>query len=246
MSKQDGTDLAVSDDGLEISFYDRFRPVNVSDTALVITNTQANQIAGFLITGDFSGTPKQSPDKSKIAIEWHDIDQGDVGGVSVVTVFSRMGTILQRFVDYNSWAWLPDGRLLLASYDEIRVTTAAGAESTNLIKTLPDYVTALVVSRDGTKLAFSMNQNTWLMNIDGTGLKKMNSTDRDFYPSDFSPDGKFLMVQANESSYEAWAIPVDGERVPVVFGGVVPTSAYRLLQSDGLVVYPSGRVSWRN
>jgi hypothetical protein len=246
LPKQDGADIAVSNDGLEISFYDRFRPVNVSDTALVITNTQANQIGGFLITGDFSGTPKQSPDKTKIAIEWHDIDRGDAGGVSVVTVFSRTGTILQRFVDYNSWAWLPDGRLLLASYDEISVTTAAGATTTSPIKTLPDYVTALVVSRDGSKVAFSMNQNTWMMNIDGTGLKKMNSSDRDFYPSDFSPDGKFLLVQANDSSYEAWAIPVDGERVPVGYGGVVPTGAYRLLQSDGTVVYPSGRVSWRN
>jgi hypothetical protein len=246
LPKNQGADLAVSLDGQEISFYDRFRPTNPSNEAIVITNTQGNQLAGFELISSFSGTPKLSPDKSKIAIEWHSIDRGDAGGTDVVTIFSRTGTILQRFKDFNSWAWLPDGRLILASYDEIYVTSAAGSASTTLIKTLPDYVSGLVVSPDGKRVAFSMHQNTWLMNIDGTGLKKMNASERPYYAGDFSPDGKFLLLQPNESSYDAWAVPVDGERVPVGYGSDVATSAYRLLDDAGKNVYPSGRVSWRN
>jgi hypothetical protein len=103
-----------------------------------------------------------------------------------------------------------------------------------------------VVSPDGGKIAFSLNENTWLMNVDGTGLKQMNLSDRDYYPGDFSPDGKFLLLQSGDSAYETWVVPLDGEKVPVGYGGIVPTSAYRLLQSDGKPVYPSGRVSWRN
>jgi Tol biopolymer transport system component len=245
LPKNNGADISVSADGQEIAFYDRFRPVDPSDEALVITNTQGTQIAGFEKLSSFSGQAKLSPDKTKIAIEWHSIDLGDAGGTPVVTVFSRTGTILQRFVDANSWAWLPDGRLVLVSFDKVYVTTAPGARTTTLVKTLTDYVSGIVVSPDGGKIAFSMNENTWLMNVDGTGLKKMNLSDRDFYPGDFSPDGKFLLLQSGDSAYETWVVPLDGEKVPVGYGGIVPTSAYRLLQSDGKPVYPSGRVSWR-
>jgi WD40 repeat protein len=246
LPKNQGADLAVSTDGQELSFYDRFRPSNPSNEAIVITNTQGNQLAGFELINSFSGTPKLSPDKTKIAIEWHSIDRGDAGGVDVVTIFSRTGSILQRFKDFNSWAWMPDGRLLLASYDEVYVTTAAGASTTTLIKTLPDYVSGLVVSPDGKKVAFAMNGNAWLMNIDGTNLKKMNASERSYYAGDFSPDGKFLLLQSNDSGYDAWAVPVDGERVPVGYDATVATSAYKMLVSTGNKVSPSGRVSWRN
>jgi WD40 repeat protein len=251
LPKNEGADLAVSLDGQELSFYDRFRPVSPSNEAIVVTNTQGNQVAGFEKLDSFSGQAKLSPDKTKIAIEWHSIDFGDAGGIPVVTVFSRAGAILQRFKGFNSWAWLPDGRLLLVSYDKLYattapVTTAPGALTTTLIKTLPDFAGSLTASPDGKKLAFSMTGNSWTMNVDGTGLKQMNLSDRDFYPGDFSPDGKFILLQSSDSSYEAWAVPMDGEKVPVGYGGVVPTSAYRLLQSDSTPVYPSGRVSWRN
>jgi WD40 repeat protein len=249
--KNQGANIHASLDGTEITFYDRFAPADPSDYEIAYLNTSGAKIGGFTYLGDFSGQVKQSPDKTKFAVEWHSIDLGDDGGVNVVTVFSRQGQILARFFDVNSWEWLPDGRLAMISYDELIITNvsipfAPATIPTTVLKILPDYASRLVASRDGRKLAFAMQGSIYTMNIDGTAMKKLTSADRSVTLGDFSPDGSHVLVESSDSPYTAWAVPVDAERV--FLGHGMPNSVTRIRSvENGNVrfLYPSGSVTWR-
>jgi Tol biopolymer transport system component len=251
LPKTQGANIHVSLDGTEITFYDRFGPADPSDNDIVYLNTSGAKIGGFTYPEDFSGQVKQSPDKTKFAVEWHSIDLGDEGGVSVVTVFTRQGQILARFFDVNSWEWLPDGRLAMISYDELIITNVAipnvrSTVPTTVLKILPDYGSRLVSSRDGRKLAFVMQGSVFTMNIDGSGMKKLTSADRPVTLGDFSPDGRFLLVESADTPYAAWVVSVDAERV--FLGPGSPSSVTRIRSvENGSVrnLYPSGSVSWR-
>lgn len=251
LPKTQGANIHVSLDGTEITFYDRFAPADPSDTDIIFLNTLGTKIGGFTFPEDFSGQVKQSPDKTKFAVEWHSIDLGDEGGISVVTVFTRQGQILARFFDVNSWEWLPDGRLAMISYDELITTNipipnVRTTVPTTVLKILPDYGSRLVFSRDGRKLAFAMQGSVFTMNIDGTGMKKLTSADRPVTLGDFSPDGRYLLVESADTPYAAWVVPVDAERV--FLGPGSPNSVTRIRSvENGSVrnLYPSGSVSWR-
>jgi WD40 repeat protein len=251
LPKTQGADVHVSLDGTEITFYDRFAPSNPSNEEIIFLNTSGARIGGFTYRESFSGRVKQSPDKTKFAVEWHSIDLGDAGGVNVVTVFTRDGTILSRFFDVNSWEWLPDGRLAMISYDELIVTNTAIPNTstvvpTTVIKVLPDYAGGLTVSRDGRKFAVNMNGSIWMMNVDGTQMKKLTSSDRPVTTGGFSPDGKHFLVESSDTPYAAWAVPVDAERVFVGAGS--PSSVIRIRSVENgseRNIYPSGSVSWR-
>ncbi len=249
--KNQGGNIHVSLDGTEITFADRFAPADPSDYEIAYLNTSGVKIGGFTTLGDFSGQVKQSPDKTKFAVEWHSIDLGDEGGIDVVTVFSRDGQKLARFFDVNSWEWLPDGRLAMISYDELIVTNypvpnVRATIPTTVIKVLPDYGSRLVASRDGKKLAFGMQGSVFTMNIDGTGMKKLTSSDRALTLGDFSTDGRHLLVESVDSPYAAWAVPVDAERVFIGPGLPFTVTRIRSVESGQVRdMYPSGSVTWR-
>ena len=76
-------------------------------------------------------------------------------------------------------------------------------------------------SPDGKKVAFAVteyfleegktNSDIFLMNADGTGLRRMTRDDAAEYTPRWSPDGKWLLfVSTREGGAQAWKMPVEG------------------------------------
>jgi WD40 repeat protein len=211
----------------------------------------------------FSGALKFSPDKTKIAADWHNIDQqfndpnaeGDEGGANIINVFSRDFTRqIARFTDFTSFEWLPDGRLLLSGLNEIWIAPAS-LDSVKRVATFSDPIGRLAVSRDGQKIAFNMLGNVWISSLIGTGVSlstsaavRLTDSARLLGKPEFSPDGKTVIVNSGDSPNQAWAIPADGQRVPVMNVGVMETSAFALKSIEAgaeRLLVPGTSIWWR-
>ncbi len=251
-------------DSSEIVFYDRgLSPGASRREAVLFLNSNGLQQNRIDVLEGFSGALKFSPDKSKIAADWHNIDQqfgdpnaeGDEGGANIINVFSRDFTRqIARFTDFTSFEWLPDGRLLLSSFNEIWIAPAT-LDSVKKVATLSDPIGRLAVSRDGQKLAFNMLGNVWVSNLSSIGANlsasppvRLTDSARLLGKPEFSPDGKVVIVNSGDSPYQAWAVPVGGERVPVMNVGISGTSAFPLKSIEAgaqRLLFPSTSVWWR-
>jgi WD40 repeat protein len=247
-----GNPFHVSLDGSEFIMLDRFSPTDPSDQELIFYNKAGTRIGSITTIGDYSSSAKLAPNKLTFAAEWHSIDRGDAGGVDVVNIFDRAGNIKQRFVGYSSWEWLPNGTLLMQRNGDIYSVTPNASFTTTptkIITTPNDNIYSLVASRDGSKLAFIMAGNAWMVNLDGTGLRKVTDSSDILGGVEFSPNGKQLVVYRADSAYQAWFVPADGERVPVMHKGVPNTSAFVLQGAEmgGSLrdVFANSRISWR-
>jgi WD40 repeat protein len=196
-------EMSASADGQELALVNRRPPdTTVFDRLeeVVFFGRDGRQSARFLKEEGFGGRPLISPDKQHVLVEWHSIDLGDDGGVSVPTVFRRDGSILKRFTGYGGYAWLPDGRILLTRNDAIFVTSLS-ANSPSLLRRFPGDTPLFVTpSPDGTRISFTLGDagvlknHTFIMNIDGTGLRQVSTSDTNDAPADFSPDGNSLLI----------------------------------------------------
>lgn len=239
----------VSYDATEITFFDRFLPAAVNDAAVIILNAMTGaQISRVDFLDGFVSPLKLSPDKTKILTGYVNLENGDPGGARIVNVFSRdLSQVLVRYDGVRSWDWLSDGGLLLATLREIFVTDT-NLDNPRLIAELPDPIRGVTISRDGARIAFVMNGNIWMMGSDGTGLKQLTETARIINVPEFSPDGRYVMVDSFDSPYQTWVVPVDGVRVPVLDRAVARTSAFPLQEiRDGQaqLVNASTGLNWR-
>jgi WD40 repeat protein len=239
----------VSYDGTEITLFDRFLPSNVNDEAVLILNANTGaQISRVDYLEGFISPLKLSPDKTKILTGYANLDNGDGGASRIVNVFSR--DLSQIFVRYNgvrSWDWLSDGSLLLATLNEVFITDANFRNPT-LVAEFSDPIGGVTISRDSTRIAFTMNGNVWTMARDGSGLKQLTETARNLSSPQFSPDGRYVLVDSNDSPYQTWVVSVDGVRVPVLNLLQVNTPAFPLREiRDGntQLLNASTGVSWR-
>jgi len=243
-----GGTVHVSLDATEIATVDPFSDAaGVSEEELQLFDINGHRTGGFVFSDDFTTPAKLSPDKSTIAVEWHSIDLGDEGGVPVVTLFSRDGSILRRWAGYDGWEWMPDGRLLLVANNEIySVENVAANTAPRRLAQLPDTIESLVASRDGQQLAFTMNGNVWTTSGDGSNPKRLTDAGELLAGTEFSPDGHYVLTHAQKSPYRTWVIPADGREVPVP--GAVNTSALRLqtVLPNGMEdVMTDSVISWR-
>jgi WD40 repeat protein len=239
----------VSYDGTEVAVFDRFLPANVNDAAVIILNaTTGAQISRVDYLDGFVSPLKLSPDKTKILTGYVNLENGDPGGGRIVNVFSRdLSQVLARYDGVRSWDWLSDGGLLLATLNQIFIIDA-NLSNPALIAELPDPIRGVTISRDGTRIAFVMNGNAWMMMRDGSGLKQLTETARIINVPEFSPDGRYVLVDSFDSPYQTWVVPVDGVRVPVLDRALSRTSAFVLQaiqNGDTRLLTNSTGLSWR-
>ena len=116
------------------------------------------------------------------------------------------------------------------------------------------YVSDLQISPDGKQAAFTMtesylergrtNSELYVINLDGSGLKKLTSNSAADYSPKWMPDGKSLLFLSSRfNGTQAWRLPMDGgeaEQLTNVSTGlsfieVSPTGGGFLFSSD---VYP--------
>jgi len=166
----------------------------ITDLAPILQNTLP-----YYVSLPYYGRAKLSPDESLIAVEI-DYRGGDDGleDKTFILVFDMSGTIQHRYDDAFNPAWLPDGRLLVVSTlgngDQMFITDDSLNDLT-LIKNKPlgSSVNYVDISSSGKKLVFVYNFQIWIMNIDGSGLKRLitkrNSRLKD--PT-WSPNEKYI------------------------------------------------------
>jgi eukaryotic-like serine/threonine-protein kinase len=154
-----------------------------------------------------------------------------VGNASQQTWFARNGTQLSVLPlpasgEFANPAISPDGLQVLFN----RIDPETGNRDVWLIRsdgTSPTRLTFdaaeesdAVWSPDGRSIAFLSTRNQKY----GLYRKSVNSQDDDelikefdgpVLPSSWSPDGRFIVYSTLESTPDVWALPLDGDRVPV-------------------------------
>lgn len=164
-----------------------------------------------------------SPDNSLILVTSNDKEDG-------ITILKRNGEFVTRIVDINGQPfdfnetrlWLPNNELLITHGNYIiRVPPPYTAGS--LIKEM-DYQDwdELTVNQAGTQLAMQIANHIYTMNIDGSDLKQVTTSNFKESVPQFSPDGKYLLVgseykQTGPFGYMWYMkiIPNDGQQYQV-------------------------------
>lgn len=136
-----------------------------------------------------------SHDNSHILVVSNDEEDG-------ITILKRNGELVGRISDINgeelgfneTRLWLPNNALLITHKNYI-IRLDPPYTSGKLIKEM-DYAEwgELAVNQAGTQLALQIDNHVYTMNIDGSDLKQVTTSNFKESVPVFSPDGKYLLV----------------------------------------------------
>jgi dipeptidyl aminopeptidase/acylaminoacyl peptidase len=251
---------SLSNDASLLTFYTDTPGSFSEDRVRVLRANDGASMLSFDLAESVRGPMRFSPTNRYLASEWHSIDLGDAGGINVATVFdisdANRVLIARRYFDYDSWAWHPDGRLLLVRGETLYATdkTLSGSAGVGVtaLGTFSDVISGLQVSPDGTRLAFTMAGRIWISQLDGSGLRQVTRSSLTENAPVWSPDGRWLAFVQNDVVSSGcrgiWVVPADAQRVFINQLGV-PSSAVRLKSApqneDTVLCDYGGSLSWR-
>jgi Tol biopolymer transport system component len=214
-------DMTPSEDASEFVATDDPLSGALDATDLLITDRDGGAVLGFEFAEGL-GRPKLSPDGAHIALTLNDVP----------CVLDRDGEIvaeLAQFEGAQDLEWTPDGRLLVAFGDTIHELDAALSDTSVLAEFPGDAPDFLAVSPDGSQLAFDLGDplvtenHVFVMNMDGTGLRQLTTSELNEDAPTWSPDGRWIIVRwgivtefgEEITCPELWAVPADAERAVV-------------------------------
>lgn len=177
--------------------------------------------------------PVLSPDGSKVAFHYEPVYYS-----SKVIVVTRDGKQVAEFKGVTEPNWTPDGRLIVANSRATEKSTAAillsDAGLTSLARIDPnlDNASAPAVSPDGKRVAFVHHGHIWVMNLDGSGLKQVTTSDGGEERPSWSPDGR--AITAVTKTYSVVLV------VPLASGKII-----QVTNEKGKSMQSSGRITWR-
>jgi len=151
--------------------------------------------------------PKASNDNSRFAISNEDTYDTDVMPVMGTNAYNANGTILGSFQNLFGGSWTPDNRLVMTAtyldYWGDATEPAAGMQGLYISDAALTTVTPIAnanvqhalfpsVSPDGSKVAFTMNDHIWVMDLSGANLHQLTTGSKaENYPV-WSPDGNYI------------------------------------------------------
>lgn len=204
---------------------------------------------------DFMYGPRLSHDRQRVAFEYHSIDAGDDGGVDILNITDRNGEVLARYIGASWWEWAADGSLFVAAGDTIYTVPAAFGDPTPLKQFPGDAPTDLSLSPDGSQLAFGLGErgllenHVYVMNVDGTGVRQLTTSNLNEDSPAWSPDGSAIAVRQGITYVgtgggcpEVFIVPADSDTIQVRNDG------HRMqMLEDGSArgVCAFGPLSWR-
>lgn len=182
--------------------------------------------------GSYTGSPgslsgmamKLSPDGEYIATglfryQW---------GTSHLVVEDSNGNLLFDFTAAgfdDSFGWLPDGRMVVA---DTNGWLTLFDRNFNQVKRIRQFAGSLPgrmqASPDGSRLAFSWNGHVHVMNLDGSGLRQVTTSNDAQTSHAWSPDSKWL------------ALAEGGVNSPVTASGNTPCPVLRIVSADASMV----------
>lgn len=187
----------------------------------VFDATTLAQVGNPVIVSRTISTPFLSADGRYILTFGYDESSGESLSANKLTIFdAATGAVVERgsrldgiSVISNPAAWLRDGRYVSLAGSNLYVT-APGSPTTDLLATLPlpdppvsVSRSAVAVSPDSRRIAVSWREtrgvstdtNVWVVNIDGTGARRVTTAPDAGSPLDFangspawSPDGAWV------------------------------------------------------
>jgi Tol biopolymer transport system component len=185
-------------------------------------NSNGTNVTRLTFGPNSSGTPRWSPDGTKIAFfsyrDWETTE-----GTSEIYVMNADGSNIVRLTNNtvldNSPGWSPDGTKIAfasttqnSSYD-VYVMNADGTDRVRLT-TDPGQDDSPAWSPDGTKILFRSDRSTgyneiWVMNADGTDQHSLiSNTPPSVGSSDWKPDGSKIVF--GQLFTGVWVADADG------------------------------------
>lgn len=212
MSHQERFD--ISRDGSEIVTYEE--SLSSNQVAFTIYSTGGQVAASFQVSQYVNGVPRISPDKSKIAVIWQ---PASTYPRKYVAVFTRNGQQVAGFEGATDDAWAPDGRLVLTAPGGFYLSNPQLTSASRIadVSRFPDVPGQLDVSPDGSSILFTSNYHIWTMNMDGSGIRQLTTSDvKEWYPS-WSADGKkiFFTLDWSGNCKEVRMMDLPGQTISI-------------------------------
>jgi hypothetical protein len=141
--------------------------------------------------------PQLSPDGTKIVYTTVE--------ANLYVVSRADGAVLQRHEHKGvteAWhhpTWTPDGRIVVGGGFGNQGLYLSDASLSTFTRFDPNlaYPRDPDVSPDGTKVVFALNDRLHVINIDGTGLKRIDQSNDDAAMPEFSPDGQKVIYRVS-------------------------------------------------
>lgn len=241
----------------------RLTAVNASTLGnYVVKFTLSNQSDGSIVQEFNYTSPARnsyckgqlSPDNSMILVQSND----EIDGVTVLKTDGEFvvrveGVGGQPFGMHDMAMWLPGNELLLTHGKNIyRIPPPYTSGSLVRVMNYTDWGD-LSVNQQGTKMAVRIDRHINTMNMDGSGLTQVTTSNFKESKPIFSPDNNYLMVGSNYRqssvmghSWDIKIIPNDGKQYNVDpeapnTAGVIPV----FWKGKDRIETGSGQVIWR-
>lgn len=234
----EGWGITPSDDGQE--FVGDFENREYDDwDGIEIFDLQGNVEYAFDIPDYTYDSIRFSPDKQLIGIGQDPSYEFDFK--RRISIFKRQGVDLGDGLDgevvaqyygnelgeIGSWDWSNEGGLYLVRGNTIQKVENLGDEAIT-ITSLPNPPYSIELSPDDSQIVFAMVGSIWMMNSDGSGLKRLTQSARSEGTPHWSPDGQYIVfTYYGETCGHLYAVPVDGERV-YVGDRKIPSHAFEI------------------
>jgi dipeptidyl aminopeptidase/acylaminoacyl peptidase len=223
-----------------------------SQETFIIADAKGNISSTLEIPFLYGGTgfpqyfdPALSPDGSLIAFAAQPFEVIDGGPYTDpyyhLYVMTRDGTLLADLRGYAQPTWTPDGRLVFMGSAPLYegetgiYVSDADLQNPQRLDGALNAPNSPSVSPDGKQVVFE-NSGLWLVNLDGTNLRQVLTSDTVLIWPTFSPDGQTVAVskvRGNSSWLDLIIVPLDESKDP-----------FFVYTSSSVAVDAVGRLSW--